>query len=296
VKSVGGRRLTHHAQRILFHAVEIIMTRKSLSDELRDRASKALISFAVFRWESAVTLALILILGVFFPKPFPFWQWWFWLILGLVAEALIIVTSIYDPAVRERVVGEMFMQKFNPREVRSPIHRAKIVRALEYRTQMEMLVQRTRDGALRAHLDATVNDVGDWLGGMFGLALKLDQYDNNSMLKRDLQSVPKDITALEERLKTETDAQVRAQLKQSTVNKRAHLRQLEKLDNTMERAALQLDDTLSAMGTIYAQMQLIGAKDIDSGRAQRLREDIVDEVNSLHDIVEAMDQVYLEGA
>jgi hypothetical protein len=50
------------------------------------------------------------------------------------------------------------------------------------------------------------------------------------------------------------------------------------------------------MGTVYAQMQLIGAKDIDSGRAQRLREDIVDEVSSLHDIVEAMDQVYSEGA
>jgi len=270
------------------------MTRKSLSDELRDRASKALISFAVFRWESAVTLALILFLTVFFPKPFPFWQWWFWLILGLVAEGLLIVTSIYDPAVRERVVGEMFAQKFNPREVRSPIHRAKIVKALEYRTQMEMLVQRTRDGALQAHLKATVNDVGDWLGGMFGLARKLDQYDNNSMLKNDLKSVPGEIAALEERLKTETDAQVRAQLKQSTANKRTHLRQLEKLDNTMERAALQLDDTLSAMGTIYAQMQLIGAKDIDSGRAQRLREDIVDEVNSLHDIVEAMDQVYTE--
>jgi hypothetical protein len=63
----------------------------------------------------------------------------------------------------------------------------------------------------------------------------------------------------------------------------------------MERAELQLDDTLSAMGTIYAQMQLIGAKDIDSGRAQRLRQDIADQVHSLHDIVQTMDEVYLSS-
>ena len=82
---------------------------------MRARAAKALLSFAVFRWESAVTLAGMLLLAVFVPKPLPFWQWWFWLILGFVAEVLIVVTSIYDPAVRERVVGEMFEQKFNLR-------------------------------------------------------------------------------------------------------------------------------------------------------------------------------------
>ena len=93
--------------------------RQSLSDELRDRAAKALVSFAVFRWESAVTLAATLILSVLIPDPFrgvlPFWRWWFWIIIGTIAEALIIVTSIYDPQVRERVVGEMFREKFNPR-------------------------------------------------------------------------------------------------------------------------------------------------------------------------------------
>jgi len=37
---------------------------------------------------------------------------------------------------------------------------------------------------------------------------------------------------------------------------------------------------------------LIGVKDIDSGRAQRLRDDIAEEVKQLHDVVEAMDEVY----
>jgi len=70
------------------------------------------------------------------------------------------------------------------------------------------------------------------------------------------------------------------------------LQQLARLNSTMQRAELQLDETLTSMGTVYAQMQLIGARDIDSGRAQRLRQDIADEIGSLHDVVQAMDELY----
>jgi hypothetical protein len=269
------------------------MTEKSLSDELRKRATRALFSFAIFRWESAVTLAVTLILAVFAPQPLPFWQWWFWLVLGVIAEVLIVVTSIYDPQVRERVVGEMFREKFDPKEIANPDYRQRVVKALEYREQMEVLVQRTRDGALRIHLKATIDDVSDWISNMFSLARKLDHYQGSSVLQQDMRSVPVAIQNLQQRLAKETDARVKAQLEQSIESKRAQLEQLERLDKTMERAELQLDDTLSAMGTAYAQMQLIGAKDIDSGRAQRLREDIADEVHSLHDVVETMDEVYL---
>jgi hypothetical protein len=271
-------------------------TRQSLSDELRERAVRALISFAVFRWESAVTLAATLILSVLIPDPFrgvlPFWRWWFWIIIGTIAEALIVVTSIYDPQVRERVVGEMFREKFNPREIASAECRLKITRALEYREQMEVLLQRARDGALRTHLEATVSDVSDWISNMFSLAQRLDDYKSSTVLQQDLASVPAAIQDLQKRLQAEKQGQVRAQLEQTIKNKQAQLAQLQHLDSTMERAELQLDDTLSAMGTIYAQMQLIGAKDIDSGRAQRLREDIGDQIDSLHDIVQTMDEVY----
>lgn len=270
----------------------------SLIDELRGRATKALLAYAVLRWESAMTLALTLILAVLVPDPFqgilPFWQWWFWLILGMLAEVLIVVTSIADPQVRERVVGEMFRAKFDPREVATPAYRNKIIKALEYREQMEYLLLHTRDGALRVHLQATINDVSQWISNMFILARRLDHYSQSTILKQDKDAIPDEIQALQDRLVAETDPRVRTQLKQSIEQKRAQSEQLERLDKTMQRAALQLDDTLSAMGTVYAQMQLIGAKDIDSGRAQRLREDIADQVVSLDDVVQAMDEVYME--
>ncbi len=273
---------------------------KSLRDQLRERAGRALLSYAVFRWESAITLALTLILSMLVPDPFrgaiPFWRWWFWVGLGVIAEALIVVTSIYDPAVRERVVATVFREKFDPGEIRTSAYRSKVAKALEYREQMEFLLQHTRDGALRTHLEATVNDVSDWISNMFTLARRLDHYSRTTILKQDKDVIPRELQALGDRMKAERDPAVRAQLQRSIEQKRAQLEQLERLDSTMERAALQLDDTLSAMGTVYAQVQLIDAKDIDGGRAQRLQLDIADQIHSLNDVQQAMDEVYLSSS
>ena len=60
----------------------------------------------------------------------------------------------------------------------------------------------------------------------------------------------------------------------------------------VSRARLRLENTITAMATIHSQTMLMSAKDIDSGRAQRLRQEIADEVVELSDILVAMDEVY----
>jgi outer membrane protein TolC len=67
---------------------------------------------------------------------------------------------------------------------------------------------------------------------------------------------------------------------------------LASLDDTIQRAKLQLENSLTSLGTIYSQTMLVDAKDIDSGRARRLRQEIADEVTELHDVLIAMDEVY----
>ncbi len=64
------------------------------------------------------------------------------------------------------------------------------------------------------------------------------------------------------------------------------------LQSTIERGKLQMDQTLSSMGTVYSQLLLMDAKDIDSGKYQRLQDDIAEEVKGLREIAEAMDEVY----
>ncbi len=46
------------------------------------------------------------------------------------------------------------------------------------------------------------------------------------------------------------------------------------------------------MGTVYSQMLLVGSKDVDSDRAERLRDDIRSEVSALQDLVESLNEVY----
>jgi hypothetical protein len=58
-------------------------------------------------------------------------------------------------------------------------------------------------------------------------------------------------------------------------------------------AEFQLQNTLAALGTLYTQLQLIGAKNVDNGRTQRLQEDITAQIASLQDIAEAMDEIYM---
>jgi len=60
----------------------------------------------------------------------------------------------------------------------------------------------------------------------------------------------------------------------------------------MQKAELHMDTTLTAMGTIYSQLLLVGVKDVDSGRAQRLRQDITEQVKQLEDVACSMDEVY----
>jgi hypothetical protein len=63
----------------------------------------------------------------------------------------------------------------------------------------------------------------------------------------------------------------------------------------ISRTRLNLDDTLASMGTIYSQVQLLNAIDIDSGRATRIAEEIDAEVTRLNDVLSALSEAY-QGA
>ncbi len=266
---------------------------KKFRDELERRAFRAMFSHALFRLESAFTIALTIILVFLFSKPFPWWQWWYWLILGVVAEALIIWTSLTDVETGQKVVAEMFRQEFDVRTLRNKKLQEQLEKALEYRRRIDTLLQRSETGVLREHLRETVNGVTDWIANIFHIARRLDAYESDQVIAQDLRSVPLAIQNFKKRLETEDDEAVRAQMREAIRTKEAQWENLQKLQNTMEKAEFQLENTLAALGTLYTQLQLLDAKDVDSGRAQRLQEDIAGQIASLQDIAEAMDEVYM---
>lgn len=260
------------------------------SRNVRGRVAGAVFLNAILSWQSLLTVLLTAVLFVAVPQPFEWWQAWFWLVLGAIAEVALIVSRVTDPDAAEAAVEREFAEHYDLRQIQNPVSRKRVEDALEYRSSMYKLAQR-HSGAMRASLMNTIHDVDDWIGNMYSLALHIDAFESNELVERDRRSVPQQLEKTRQRLTIETDPAVRADLEEQARQLELQLSNLEATISSVKRAEIQLDSTLSSLGTIYAQMSLLGTKEVDSSSAQRLRLEIQDEVASLQDTILAMDEV-----
>lgn len=274
------------------------MTQES-KETLERRAQKAMLQHAIFRWESAVVIALTLLLTVFGPRidAVSFLPAWTWLLGGLLAEALLVYSSYTDAETGRKVVAEMLEDQFEPERLLDKKLQSQVEEALDYRSRITAAIRERRDSVLKDSLEETAAEIDEWLESIYTLARRLDRYkQEKEVLERDKRRAAERIRQLEARSDVENDPKIKIQIEQTTESMRRQISTIEALEKTMDRANLQLENTLSALGTIYSQTMLVGAKDIDSGRAQRLSSDIAGEVQELDNILLAMDEVYADTA
>lgn len=258
-----------------------------------------MLQHAVFRWESAVVIALTLLLTVFGPRidAVSFLPAWAWLLGGILAEALLVYSSYTDAETGRKVVAEMLEDQFEPERLTDKKLQSQVEEALDYRGRITAAIRERRDSVLKDSLSETAAEIDEWLESIYALARRLDRYrQEKEVLERDKKRAAERIRQLESRSDVETDPEVKKQIAQTTESMRRQIETIEKLEKTMDRANLQLENTLSALGTIYSQTMLVGAKDIDSGRTKRLSSDIAGEVQELDNILLAMDEVYADTA
>ncbi len=266
------------------------MARNSL-DPVQERAFGAILRNAVLSWQTGLTLlvTLVLFFGVQITN-IPGWQSWFWLVLGGVAEAAFIVSNLADPNAATQAVAKAFEGQYDLGQIHSPVSRQRLQSALEYRRNMMTLATR-HQGAMRTNMQQTISDINDWIGHMYDLALHIDAFDNNDLVERDRKMVPEQIKKTGQRINLETDPNVKRDLEEQLKTLMQQRDNLDATVNSVKRAEIQLESTLSSLGTIYAQMSLLGTKEVDSSKAQRLRLEIKDEVSSLQDTISALDEV-----
>jgi hypothetical protein len=276
------------------------MANSDFQRELEKKAGRAILTRSIYRWESAVIIALTLSLAMLalvglIPPLFGLIQWWFWLVLGALGEIGLVWSSVKDPEFRARAVSEMFREKFDARGIRTEALRTRVEKAIEYRERIDEIVGASRAGVLRDHMADVSQGITAWLENVYRLARRLDAYTNDETIRQDFKSVDPAITALKERLNDEDDEAVKRQISQTIAQRQIQRDNLHKLQNVMEQAQFQLESTITAMGTVYSQMMLLGSRDVASGRADRLQQDISDQVQALQDVVQTMDQVYQAG-
>jgi len=270
------------------------MSGDSIRDRIEKDAKRALLWNAIFRLESAIVVGGTILLTVFV-KPFPGWPIWAWPLLGALGEAAVIISTLTDKGEIQKVMESLFREKYSFKGIRDRQLRAKLEEADQYRRRIQQLAAQQPAGPIRDRMVATTSDVYDWIANMSRLAERVDTYRLDMIIKTDLQELPGEIKALENSLSRETDPRMQAQMEQTLASKQRQYAQLQELSRRMQRADLQLDHSLSSLGTVYAEMLLLGSKDVDSDRATRLQEDIRGEVTALGDLVDALNEVYMGG-
>jgi hypothetical protein len=145
---------------------------------------------------------------------------------------------------------------------------------------------------MRVQLRDTINQVNDWIAAMYDLAQHIDGFEGNDLVIKDMRSVPQQIEKVKIRIERESDDRVKSDLERQLKLLEQQYANLQQTQNSIKRAEIQLETTLSSLGTVYAQMSLLGTRgSIDGSGWQRKRLEIADEVNSLQDTIEAMEEV-----
>lgn len=273
---------------------------KNAEKSYRDRVQRALLEHAFFRWESAATLGITAILSagswiLGYVDVIPPWIWPICLALGLIGEGALVYSSMHDPEVGQRVVAQLLKDEFHPEQLRSRALQARLDQAFDYRSRIEAAIRNRPDTMLKETLTETAQQIDQWLKNLYGLAQRLDQYHVDAeQLNKDYDRVSKRSQQLAQKLSRERDPAVADQMEKTLESMARQLQTIEKVRNTMTQAELQLEHTLSALGTIYSQAMLFDAKGVNKRQASRLSEEISEEINQLDDVLHAMDEVYAD--
>ena len=269
-------------------------TMSEIRSEVQKQARNNILQYAVFRWESAAVIALTLVVYFLAPGPLGLPRE-LWLVLGLVALGLVIYSSVSDAESNARVLLELYQEKFDPKNVKEKALRKEVEEALEYQRRIELQVRKQQAGLIRDRLEDAANQLSEWVSNIYQLALRLDSYLADDLLARERSDLPQELQRLTGQRQREQNPAVQSQLDQVIASKSTQWQTLRQLDARMQQAQLQMDQSLTALATVYSQVQLLNAEAINSGRAERLRSDIQEQVKRLDDLVAGLNEVYDYG-
>jgi hypothetical protein len=115
---------------------------------------------------------------------------------------------------------------------------------------------------------------------------------SDETIQRDTQTVPAAIENLQQRLDTEDEPTIKQQLHRTLSIRQKQLESLDALENTIKRAEIQIESTLSQMGTIYSHI-LTGQSASDVADYNRITANVDEEVRLLEDRLAALREVKL---
>jgi hypothetical protein len=176
----------------------------------------------------------------------------------------------------------------------SPKLQAQLDQALAYQAQIHHLAETAPKKKTRARLQDIATQVNDWTTAIQDLARRIDNFQQNTLIRQDLETVPEAIANLETQLADETDPAIQAALERTLANRKNQLASLERLQHLMHQAEIQLESTLSSLGTIYSQI-LTDQSTNQVADYTHLSSEAEEETHLLQDRLEALAEIRLGG-
>lgn len=164
--------------------------------------------------------------------------------------------------------------------------------ARAYKGQIDSVIKAASGRRDRVALGDLTDQVNRWTQAIEELVQRINALELDPLIRQDLQAVPRAIEELEERLTQANEPSIRAQLERTLANRRKQLDSLEQLQTVLARAEIQVESTLSMLGTIYSQL-LTGQSTTHVADYSRLSADVDEEVRLLQDQLEALREVKL---
>jgi hypothetical protein len=164
--------------------------------------------------------------------------------------------------------------------------------AQTYQTKINRAIKSAESSAYAGHLAQLSRQINDWVEAVIILTQRLSNLQQDDIIRRDLQQVPAAIADLQRRMEQETDPGLKTQLTYTLENRQKQMDTLEQLQYTMKRAEIQIENTLSMLGTIYSQL-LTGQSANHVADYSHLSADVDEEVRRLQDYLDALHEVKL---
>lgn len=169
-------------------------------------------------------------------------------------------------------------------------------RSASYRRKIQSLIRMRRPGPISERMTGVLEKLKSWEERVGQLADRLTLYERDDLIQRDVRETPMHIERLRRQLALEAEPEMQRQVQRTLAAYEEQQRQLELLAKAMKRTRLNLDDTLAAMGTVYSQLQVLNAMDIDGPTATRIAGDVDREVERLNDLMAAVSDVYRQDS
>lgn len=166
--------------------------------------------------------------------------------------------------------------------------------AAAYRQKIDQVIAGAATQAERLRLEQLAAQIEAWTETVAKLVERLNSLHQDELIQRDLRQVPQAIAGLEKKLAAESDPALKVQLQRTLANRRKQLDALTQLQNSMVQAEMQIESTVSMLGTIYSQI-LTGQSTSDVADYQELSTEVDEEVRVLQDHLEALREVKLGG-